>query len=417
MLKQIFKIIINQRKSNYWIVAELLFVSICLWYIVDYMEVLRSVRNIPFGYNIENTYRIDLNERLEDSENYISPEEKTTTSGEDLLSIMELIRQYPPIESVSLSIASQPYAATPYSQAYYKKLSYNKMGVSVQEYKVTPSFFDVFKTQSITQKDLKQALNRHSVIISANAATELLKGEEAIGKNIIVGENGEEKQITGEYVPVRWTEYFKANPSFYTLLSEEEIIKNVNSDNLSQMELCIRVKPDIKDDFIEKFIKDMASKIMVGNIYLMDVRPSSYIRKAAVGPEESTIFVRTFLLGFLLINIFLGISGVFGLRTQQRKSELGLRIALGSSKVKLQLLVITESLLLLSAVMIPTIIIALNFGLFELVHLDWVAFTFLRFIIGISITYAIMALIILVGVWYPAYRATKINPTEVLRNE
>lgn len=123
MLKQIFKIIINQRKSNYWIVAELLFVSICLWYIVDYMEVLRSVRNIPFGYNIENTYRIDLNERLEDSENYISPEEKTTTSGEDLLSIMELIRQYPPIESVSLSIASQPYAATPYSQAYYKKLS------------------------------------------------------------------------------------------------------------------------------------------------------------------------------------------------------------------------------------------------------------------------------------------------------
>ncbi|MBS5979971.1 MAG: ABC transporter permease, partial [Dysgonomonas mossii] len=176
MLKQIFKIIINQRKSNYWIVAELLFVSICLWYIVDYMEVLRSVRNIPFGYNIENTYRIDLNERLEDSENYISPEEKRTTSGEDLLSIMELIRQYPPIESVSLSIASQPYAATPYSQAYYKKLSYNKMGVSAQEYKVTPSFFDVFKTQSITQKDLKQVLNRHSVIISANAAIELLKG-------------------------------------------------------------------------------------------------------------------------------------------------------------------------------------------------------------------------------------------------
>lgn len=84
------------------------------------MEVLRSVRNIPFGYNIENTCRIDLNERLEGSENYILSDEKTTTSGEDLLSIMELIRQYPSIESVLLSIASQPYAATPYSQAYYK---------------------------------------------------------------------------------------------------------------------------------------------------------------------------------------------------------------------------------------------------------------------------------------------------------
>ena len=127
--------------------------------------------------------------------------------------------------------------------------------------------------------------------------------------------------------------------------------------------------------------------------------------------------VRSILLVFLLINIFLGISGVFGLRTQQRQNELGLRIAVGSPKIKIQMLVITEGFLLLSIVMIPVIIIALNFGLFELVHLDWGAFTFSRFIIGISITYAIMALIILVGVWYPAYRATKINPTEVLRNE
>jgi putative ABC transport system permease protein len=417
MLKQIFTIILNQRKSNFWILAELLFVSVCLWYIVDYMEVLHAVKNVPLGYNIENTYKIDLNERIEGSDSYISPEEKTTTTGEDLLTITELIRRYPAIEHVSLSVASQPYVATPYSQTFYRKLIYKDTGISAQEYRVTPSFFDVFKTQAIDGKDLKPVLNAHSVIISSNMATELVKDSNAIGKNILIGENGLEKQITAECVPVRWTEYFQANNSFYTLLSDDEIAKTVNSGNLSQMELCIRVKPETNSDFIDNFIKDMAPKLMVGNIYLMDVIPSTYIRKSAVGPEESTVFVRSLLLGFLLINIFLGISGVFGLRTQQRRSELGVRIAVGSPKIKLQLLVIAEGLLLLTVVMIPVIIIAFNLGLFELVHLEWLPFTITRFITGIAITYVIMAIIILIGIWYPAYRTTKINPAEVLRSE
>lgn len=417
MLKQIFRIIVNQRKSNFWIMAELLFVSACLWFIVDYMGVLHTIKNVPLGYNIENTYQINLSERIEGSDNYISPEDKTTTTGEDLLTIIELIRQYPHIGSVSLSIASQPYVATGYGQIFYRKLFYKDMGISAQEYRVTPSFFDVFKTQAVDGKNLKQALGPHSVIISSNMATELVKDNNAIGKNILIEENGLEKQITAEYVPVRWTEYFQANYSFYTLLSDDEIAKTVNPGNLSQMELCIRTNTETNSDFIDNFIKDMAPKLMVGNIYLMDMVPSSYIRKSSIAPEESTIFVRSLLLGFLLINIFLGISSVFGLRTQKRRNELGLRIAVGSPKIKLQLLVIAEGLLLLTVIMIPVIIIAFNLGLFELVHLEWLPFTITRFITGIAITYVIMAIIILIGIWYPAYRTTRINPAEVLRSE
>lgn len=37
MLKQVFRIILNQQKSNFWIIMELIFVSVCLWYIIDYM--------------------------------------------------------------------------------------------------------------------------------------------------------------------------------------------------------------------------------------------------------------------------------------------------------------------------------------------------------------------------------------------
>ncbi|MBB4035616.1 putative ABC transport system permease protein [Dysgonomonas hofstadii] len=396
---------------------ELIFVSVCLWYIIDYMGALYTIENTPLGFNIENTYRIDLSERTQGSDNYISPEDKTTTTGEDLLAVMERIRQYPAIESVSLSVASQPYAATPYSQTFYKKLLYNDTGVSAQEYRVTLSFFDVFKIQSPDGKDPKTALSQHSIIISSNMAEDLTKEGNIIGKNVIVGENGQEKQITAEYIPVRWSEYFKPHRSFFSLLSEDDITHTVNSGNLSNMELCIRTKPEESPGFIDAFIKDMAPLLMVGNIYMMDVRPASYIRKGTIGPVASTIYVRSLLLGFLLVNIFLGISGVFGLRVQQRRSELGLRIALGSSKLKLQLLVIVEGLALLSLAMIPVIIIALNIGLFELVHLEWIEFTPFRFLLGILATYLIMACIIFSGVCYPAYRTSLIEPANALRNE
>lgn len=419
MIKQIFTIILNQYKSNLWILAELFFVSMCLWYIVDYMGTLWIMENKPLGFDIKHTYQIDLSERIAGNDNYITPEDKSTSTGEDLLTVVERLRQYPAIEEVSLSIAAQPYASTAYNTIYHKQLQYNNNSVSAQEYRVTPSFFDVFKTEAMggNTQDLKQILDSHSILLSSNAADILVNEDLAIGKNIIIGNDSTEKKITGLYVPVRWTEYFNPRPSFYTLLSEKEIAEAINPNNLSRIELCIRVKENMDHNFVDNFIKDMNQQLYVANIYMMDIRPISFTRYSAIGPEQSTILMRSILLGFLLVNIFLGVSGVFGLRTQQRQSELGLRIAVGSSKAQLRTMVFLEGLSLLTLVMIPVIILAFNFGLFELVNTHWVAFTPTRFITGILFTYIIMAFIIMSGIWYPARRTILINPAESLRNE
>ena len=54
MIKQIFKIIWNQRRSNGWIWMELLVVFVALWYLVDMFVVQFYSYSRPLGYDITN---------------------------------------------------------------------------------------------------------------------------------------------------------------------------------------------------------------------------------------------------------------------------------------------------------------------------------------------------------------------------
>ena len=52
MIKQIFKMIWNQRRLNGWIWMELLVVFVALWYLVDMFVVQLYSYTRPMGYDI-----------------------------------------------------------------------------------------------------------------------------------------------------------------------------------------------------------------------------------------------------------------------------------------------------------------------------------------------------------------------------
>ena len=57
MIKHLFTIIWNQRKRNIWILTELMLISVCLWYVIDYMSVLSTIVRTPLGFDIADTYQ------------------------------------------------------------------------------------------------------------------------------------------------------------------------------------------------------------------------------------------------------------------------------------------------------------------------------------------------------------------------
>ena len=68
---------------------------------------------------------------------------------------------------------------------------------------------------------------------------------------------------------------------------------------------------------------------------------------------------------FLLANIFLGIIGTFWFRTEYRKGEMGLRMALGSTRRQLNSIMVGEGVLLLVLAFIPSLLISFNIA-----HMD-----------------------------------------------
>ena len=65
------------------------------------------------------------------------------------------------------------------------------------------------------------------------------------------------------------------------------------------------------------------------------------------------------------MNIFLGVIGTFWFRTQQRRREVALRMAMGSSRQGVFLRLMSEGILLLTLAAVPAVIIAFNVGMAE----------------------------------------------------
>ena len=178
----------------------------------------------------------------------------------------------------------------------------------------------------------------------------------------------------------------------------------------------------------------MTKQLRVGNFYLKDIQSFQSLKEDMdyVFGMTNEVRLRGALMLFFLLNIALGIIGTFWFRNQTRRSEIGLRMAVGSSRTMLQIQFIVEALLLLTIAVIPAIAINLLIVGADLIKLRMdlmieystvkeslyiIQNAPLRFLITNLITYVFLALIVVLSAWIPAHRASKTHPVDALRDE
>ena len=71
MNKKLFNQIKNEWHSNLWLIAELLLVSVVMWFIVDYIYVRVSVYMQPRGFDIAHCYKIDMGTLVPKDDDYV----------------------------------------------------------------------------------------------------------------------------------------------------------------------------------------------------------------------------------------------------------------------------------------------------------------------------------------------------------
>lgn len=416
MIKHLVSIIWNQRKSNAWIWVELLLVSVFLWYIVDYLLVIGITLTSPKGFDVQHAYYINIAEKGDKSEGYIPLDVKTTTSGDDMLVIADRIRTYPGVEAVSYSRASYPYVDG-YRGRMIGSDTIHYVGARYRD--VTPDYFKVFRIKTKEGNDMPvDSLNGDTRVITQHLETELFGAGSGAGKPIHYPNQHEEdyRTIAAVTEDIRNTEFEVADNCFYDILTPA-IIAKVTPEDIYTYDLCIRVSPQADNGFAERFRREMDQQLSVGNIYLLDVRPIESFHADSVREDTNSLHTQLSVLFFLLLNIFLGIIGTFWVRTEARKGEMGLRIALGGTPRSLMTILVEEGIILLGLATVFSIVICFNLGVMDVVETERLAFTVLRFCSGTLITFALMALMITIGIWYPARQAMKIQPAEALHYE
>lgn len=415
MIKHIIKLIWNQRKSNSWLLGELLLVSVCLWYVVDYFLVLLGGFSMPLGFDIDHVYQFQFSAREEGAEGYLSPEEHPATAGEDVWAAVERLRRHPAVEEVAVSQFGVPYTEI----NNYVPLARDTAShfLPCRYYRASPEYFKVYRIPWAEgkQEDVESRFSGNYIIVSRDAAEWIFDGEAALNREVWTNE-GQSLPLAAVTEEARPDEFCRVTPRVYLSYTEADV-KEEEAQGLPWVEVSVRVKPEADRNFVEEFMRRDAGQMEVGNVYLQNIQPVSTVREDALRENKSEMNTRLSILFFLLMNIFLGIVGTFWFRTRHRQGEMGLRMALGSTRPQLRRVVVGEGLLLLVFAFVPALIIAANITYLDLTNTQVMDNSLWRFLSGIVLTFALMALMIVAGIWYPASEAARIEPAESLHYE
>lgn len=424
-MKKLFTQIKNERRSNVFLFVELMLVFVVLWFIVDAVYVTAQVYCQPMGFNIENTYVIQAG-RLSEKSKAFHPELTTRDDMEALKMIVDRLKRRPDVEAVCLSQNCIPYSNGTNGLSLTFQ-SEDSVVIDVVERWSTPDYYKVFLFKNLDgsgSDGLVKALTPQTLIASVdmtdrypNAA---FHGKELLGKSVYLnGRTDFSKRIAALSEPARYDHFTPAGKSREGVfagifLTDEELYA---FGQVEYIELSVRVRQGADVGFVERLMDDADKLYQVGNVYLVGADSIENVREALEIDNENELRTQVVILFFLLLNIFLGVIGTFWFRTQHRRSEVALHMALGASRQDVFLRLISEGMVLLTLAAIPAIVVALNIGYAELVEVSRLPFTALRFVTTVLLTSVLIGGMIVLGIWYPALQAMRVEPAEALRAE
>ncbi len=398
MLRHLFKLIWNKKGSHSLLIIEIwasfmvLFgvLSLIVYNLNNYLE--------PIGFSYEKVWALDLNNNQD-----------TTQIAEKTNQIMQRIRAYPQVAAASRMGNNTPFGASTMNN----RISYQKVSTMVDDYHTDEEFSKALDLPLLAGRWYRpedRVSKSVPVVINKKLQDKLFEDENPLGK--VLGENSsaiekkdDESKETFRVVGV--VDKFKAKGEYSA--NEPAVFKLIDKNDGWNKVVLIKTKPGTDATFEAKLVKDIAAMVPGWGIEV------SYMTESRANRHNLTLVpVIIFLIisGFLLTNVALGLFGILNLNIARRKSEIGLRRAMGATEGRVTLQFLGEIWVLATFSLLLGLLFAVQFPLLNVFDLASGVYS-----IALFAAVVVIFVIVTLCAWYPSSQAARIHPATALHEE
>ena len=394
MFTHLFKLIWNKRKQNFLLMAEMLISFLVMFAVFTLLVYYYRNFKKPMGFEHENVWVVSYNNTLK-------------TDNNDSLSLYyETLRRtltsIPQVKDISFTSSNIPFS----QNSMQTGLSYNKKQTTgIDMYTVEDSYAAVLNMKVLEGRWFgKQDIvtKYHPIVINASLKEKLFGNNRAVGKLIGNVEDKNSKQVIGVVEDMKYYgDYSIAGIGFYS---------RIDTASFHWLDkILIQVTPDADAAFEGRLYKTIAGYLKNANI---GIEHLGNRRKNMNDFYLVPMIVLLIVAGFLIINVALGLFGVLWYNINKRKTEIGLRRAVGASGRSVSGQLVGEALILATLSLITGSFFAIQFPLLNVFHLPAGVYIIAQ-VFAIGFIY----LLVLLCALYPGRQAAAIYPAVALHEE
>ena len=422
MIRHIFKIIRSQFRSNLWILTELFVTFVVVWLMADYFICQAVLTHEPVGFETDRVYSAQLSITSPDAESFIKYDEGSPEPLRNFQHIIDRLSAQPEVEAVAYAYLSMPYTNSSYTSGFQRDTT---EWFQCRGYRVSPGYFRVFHITDANTGDtenLEQKLTQDGWIIGENLAEAIYGRQNVVGEALYYGADTLKSNIIAVSESIRNDKYNTRYPwGYFDYLDlNTSISQGFTESDLGGLQIAFRIRSSVNPSgFADRFFQRTKAELQAGNFQISSIVPYDDIRRDFLRNHNAANTARlvSTVGGFLLANIFLAIIGTFWFRISRRRAELGLRMALGSSRGGIFRFCFLEGLILLTLAAVPAILVCANLLWGDIVSTTVMPQSLTRFLTDVLISWLVLALTILLGIAYPAWQAATLRPADALHEE